>query len=127
MAYDEHLASRIRKALGKTPGVTEKKMFGGVCFLRHGLMFVGVSDAALMARVGKSLYDDSLAREHVRVMDFTGKPMPGYVFIDELGVAGDQALRFWLDRCLEFVATLPPKPKASTPAQPMAKRGRTHS
>lgn len=109
MAYDEHLASRIRKALGKTPGITEKEMFGGIAFLRHGLMFVGVSHASLMARVGKALYEESLAREHVRVMDFTGRPMAGYVFVDEPGCATDEALRFWLERCLDFVATLPPK------------------
>jgi hypothetical protein len=111
MAYDEHLASRIRKALGRAPGITERKMFGGIAFLRHGLMFVGVSDSTLMARVGKEHYEDSLAREHVRVMDFTGRPMAGYVFIDEPGIATDQALGFWLKRCLDFVATLPPKSK----------------
>ena len=109
MAYDEHLASRIRKALGATPGITEKRMFGGIAFLRHGLMFVGVIGHTLMARVGKALHDDSLAREHVRVMDFTGKPMAGYVFVDEPGATSDDALRFWLGRCLDFVATLPPK------------------
>jgi TfoX/Sxy family transcriptional regulator of competence genes len=111
MAYDEHLASRIRKALGREPGITEKKMFGGVAFLRHGHMFVGLSDTTLMARVGKSLYQDSMAMEYVRVMDFTGKPMAGYVFIDEPGTATDEALRFWITRCIDFVATLPPKPK----------------
>lgn len=111
MAYDEHLAGRIRTALGRAPGITEKKMFGGIAFLRHGLMFVGVSGNALMARVGKQQYEDSLAREHARVMDFTGKAMAGYVFVDEPGIATDQELRFWLDRCLAHVSTLPPKPK----------------
>ena len=111
MAYDQHLASRIRKSLGREPGITEKKMFGGVAFLRHGHMFVGVSDSTLMARVGKELYQDSLAREHVRVMDFTGRPMAGYVYIDEPGTATDEALRFWVKRCTEYVATLPPKAK----------------
>jgi hypothetical protein len=109
VAYDEHLAGRIRKALGPTPGITEKKMFGGVAFLRHGLMFVGISGSTMMARVGKELYEESLAREYVRVMDFTGRPMAGYVFVDEPGVATDRDLRFWLDRCVAFVATLPPK------------------
>lgn len=111
MAFDEHLASRIRKALGKEPGITEKKMFGGVAFLRHGHMFVGVSDNTLMARVGKSLYEDSLTREHARVMDFTGKPMAGYVFIDAPGTATDKAVRFWVKRCINFADTLPPKTK----------------
>ncbi len=111
MAYDEHVASRIRKLLGSSTGISEKKMFGGIRFLRHGLMFAGVTDSTLMARVGKANYEDSLAREHVRVMDFTGKPMAGYVFIDEPGIATDAALKFWLDRCLKFVATLPPKAK----------------
>ena len=111
MAYDEHLAGRVRKVLGRTPGITEKKMFGGIAFLRHGLMFVGVSGNTLMARVGKEHHEESLAREHVRVMDFTGKPMAGYVFIDEPGIATDRELRFWVDRCLAHVATLPPKPK----------------
>jgi TfoX/Sxy family transcriptional regulator of competence genes len=109
MAYDEHLASRIRKAVGRSPSISEKKMFGGVCFLRHGLMFAGVTGSALMARVGKDLFDDSLAHEHVRVMDFTGRPMAGYVFVDELGIAKEEQLRFWLKRCLDFVATLPPR------------------
>lgn len=109
MAYDEHLASRIRRALGREPGITEKKMFGGVAFLRHGHMFVGVAGNSLMARVGKELYQDSLDREDVRVMDFTGKPMAGYVFVDEPGLATDEALRFWINRCAGFAATLPPK------------------
>lgn len=109
MAYDEHLASPIRKALGREPGISEKKMFGGLAFLRYGHMFVGLSDSTLMARVGKDLYQESLAREYVRVMDFTGKPMAGYVFIDEPGTATEDALRFWVSRCLMFVSTLPPK------------------
>ena len=109
MAYDEFLAARIRGALPRGPAITEKRMFGGIAFLHHGLMFVGVADSSLMARVGKALYEDSLAREDVRVMDFTGKPMAGYVFVDEPGLATDEALRFWLRRCLDFVATLPPK------------------
>ena len=116
MAYDEHLASRIRKMLGRSTGITEKRMFGGVAFLRHGLMFVGVSDSALMVRVGKPMYEDSLSREHARVMDFTGKPMAGYIFVDEAGTATDESLGFWLGRSLDFVATLPPKARKAAKA-----------
>jgi TfoX N-terminal domain len=109
MAYDEHLAQRIRVALVGNQAITEKKMFGGIAFLRYGLMFVGVSDSALMARVGKANHADSLRRKHVRAMDFTGKPMQGYVFVDAQGIKTENQLRFWLDRCEQFVATLPPK------------------
>ena len=109
MAYDERLAQRIRDALAGNQAITEKKMFGGIAFLRHGLMFVGVSDSSLMARVGKANYADSLLRKHVREMDFAGKPMQGYVFVDSQGIKTETQLRFWLERCEQFVATLPSK------------------
>lgn len=110
MAYDERLAERIRTALKGHRFITEKKMFGGVAFLRKGLMFVGVSDTTLMVRVGKANHEDSLARAHVRPMDFTGRPMQGYVFVDAPGFRTAAQLRFWVERAETFVATLPPKP-----------------
>jgi len=109
MAYDEQLAQRIRSALQGDRSITEKKMFGGIAFLLRGLMFVGVSDSSLMARVGKERHADSLSRKHVREMDFTGKPMQGYVFVDAEGTRTDAQLRFWIERCERFVSTLPPK------------------
>lgn len=118
MAFDENLASRIRAVLSAQPGITEKRMFGGVAFLRNGLMFVGVSGSTLMARVGKANYEDSLARKHVRVMDFTGKPMAGYVFVDPEGTNTKDKLAFWVNRSASFVATLPPKDGKPTKASP---------
>jgi TfoX N-terminal domain len=109
VAYDEALAVRIRDALAGDTAVTEKRMFGGIAFLRRGLMFVGVSGSTLMARVGKPHYADSLARKHVREMDFTGRSMQGYVYVDPPGITTDEQLRFWLSRCRDFVASLPPK------------------
>ena len=106
MPYDRLLVQRIRRALGEDPAVTERKMFGGLAFLHRGLMFVGVLDATLMARVGKDNYADSLGRPHVREMDFTGRPMQGYVFVDSPGIETEQQLRFWLQRCRQFVGTL---------------------
>ncbi len=115
MAYDETLAIRVRRALGSDEALSEKKMFGGVAFLHRGLMFVGVSGNKLMARVGKENYLDSLGREHVREMDFTGKPMQGYVYVEASGIQGDEELDFWLRRCKQFVSTLPAKvPKSLT-------------
>jgi TfoX/Sxy family transcriptional regulator of competence genes len=109
MAYDEALAVRIRTALADDPALTEKRMFGGLAFLHRGLMFVGVSGNKLMARVGKDNYADSLAHKHVREMDFTGKPMQGYVYVEPAGLRSDEQLRFWLERCKAFVSSLPAK------------------
>lgn len=109
MAYDERLAQRIRKRLEADPAIEERKMFGGIAFLRNGLMFVGVSGETLMVRVGSDAHGDSLARPHVREMDFTGTPMRGYVFVDAEGIRTEAQLRFWVKRSLDFVATLPRK------------------
>ena len=109
MAYDEALANRIRNATAGNSAVSEKKMFGGVAFLHRGLMFVGVSGSKLMARVGKENYQDSLGQKHVREMDFTGKPMQGYVYVEPPGIKTDDQLNFWLQRSMQFVSTLPAK------------------
>ena len=109
MAYDEALAQRMRKALRGKPGISEKKMFGGVAFLLRGHMFAGISGNSLMARVGPKEYEQALGTKHVREMDFTGRPMRGYVFVDAKGVADEEALKSWLGRCAAFAKTLPPK------------------
>ena len=70
MAYDESLGQRIREALAGDPAINEKKMFGGIAFLHRGLMFVGISDAAVMAPVGKANQADSVCQKHVRELDF---------------------------------------------------------
>ena len=111
MAYSEALAERIRKSLTGTAGVAEKRMFGGIAFMLHGHMFVGVVDSTLMARVGPDEYEAALSRPHVRVMDFTGKPMPGYVFVDPAGLRTAKALQAWTQKCAKFVGTLPGKVK----------------
>lgn len=110
MAYDERLAERIRSILSGRGAITEKRMFGGIAFLCAGRMLAGVLGTSLVARVGKSHYDESLRRPHVRKMDFTGRPMQGYVYVDAEGIRTARQLRFWLDRCDAFVATLPEKP-----------------
>lgn len=108
MAFDETLAERVRHALSGT-SFTEKKMFGGLAFLSRGYMFIGVNAASLMARVGPGRYAAALRRAHVREMDFTGRPLTGYVFVDPPGYAGDADLRRWVRECLAFVDTLPDK------------------
>ena len=106
MAYDQGLAERLRELLQDHAGIAEKKMFGGLCFLSRGYMFVGIVGEALMARVGPDAYEKALCRPHVRVMDFTGKPMKGYVFVDPPGYEEDRDLKRWVEESLKFVGTL---------------------
>lgn len=109
MAYDEALAERIRDALAGEPGVTEKRMFGGLCFLDRGNMVCGVLKETLMARVGPEAHADALGQPHARPMDFTGRPSRGMVFVDPPGLEDDDGLRAWIRRCLAFSRTLPPR------------------
>jgi hypothetical protein len=109
MSYDEGLAERLREALASQQDVSEKKMFGGLAFMSRGYMFIGITGAILMARVGPEGYQQALSRRHVRVMDFTGKPMKGYVFVDPPGFESDQDLSEWVDRCHRFVQSIPSK------------------
>lgn len=110
MAYDEALARRVRESLRGKRGVTERSMFGGVAFMLKGHMFVGISESSLMARVGPDKYESALAMKGARVMDFTGKPMRGYVFVDANGVKAPADLRRWVKLCADFAATLPARP-----------------
>ena len=109
MAYDEGLAERLRDVLSEQIGVTEKKMFGGLAFLWHGHMFCGIAGEDLMVRVGAERYEQALSEPHTRVMDFTGRPMKGYVYVESEGFEADDQLKNWAHRGLEFVLSLPPK------------------
>ena len=106
MAYDERLADRVRRAVGPRGDVSEKKMFGGVAFLLDGKMFCGIASDDLMVRVGPERYEAALGRAHVRPMDFTGRPMNGYVFVGPGGTRTAKAIATWVDQSVAFVATV---------------------
>ncbi len=109
MAYDEGLAQRLREAYQDESSVVEKKMFGGIAFLIDGHMSCGVVKDSLMARVGPEGYADALREPHAREMNFTGKPLTGFVYVAPEGVESDDALKSWVSRSLRFVRSLPPK------------------
>jgi TfoX/Sxy family transcriptional regulator of competence genes len=122
MAFDEGLAERIRDALtanGRT--FREKKMFGGIAWLFDGAMGVGIAKNKLMVRVGPDAYEAALAEPHVEPMDFTGKPLRGYVYVADAGVATDAALARWTLRGADFARTVAAEALAPSKA-PRARR-----
>ncbi|SEC25380.1 TfoX N-terminal domain-containing protein [Streptomyces sp. 3213] len=109
MAYDEGLAERIRERFKADPGITEKRMFGGIAFLHRGNMAVGVTGDDLMVRVGPDATDAALARPGTRIFDMTGRPMRGWIVVTGEAVTEDQELDEWVDEGHAFAASLPPK------------------
>ncbi len=110
MAYDEHLAHRIREQLAQERGVTEKAMFGGLAFMLDGNMTVGISNGGeLMVRVGPDASERALARAHTRIFDMTGRPMKGWILVDAQGLATKRQLATWVGRGVAFAHTLPAK------------------
>lgn len=114
MAYDEGLAERVRRLLDVQTGVVsaglvEKKMFGGIAWLLYGNMACGVNGDHLMVRVGPEEYETALTQKHVREMDFTGRPMRGWVIVNAAGISEEADLQAWIRRGLEFAGSLPPK------------------
>lgn len=108
MAYNPELADRVRKALESRNGISEKKMFGGLCFLINGNMLCGVESDRLMLRVGKDQEAKALAKPGASVMDFTGRPMAGYVWVTAEACKG-RALAGWIAMAERFVGELPKK------------------
>ena len=109
MAYDEELAMRVQEILAEQGDLDERKMFGGIAFMVKGYMCCGVANDDLMLRVGSERAQELLEEAHVRPMDFTGRPMKGYVFVAPGGLRTESALRRRVRSALEFVDTLPPR------------------
>ena len=109
MAFDEVLADRIRAQLKRKKGIEEKKMFGGICFLIHGKMLVGVWKQFLVTRLGPEKSAEALLEPHVKAMSMGGKTMKGLVMIEPPGIEDEDSLKNWIRRAQEFVRTLPKK------------------
>src|SRR5258708_36268946 len=109
MAYDEKLAERIREILGKSKAVSEKKMFGGLCFLVNGKMACGVLKNDLIAKNGRGNHEKSAGQKHVRPFDFTGKPMMGIVYVAPAGVQTKKDLGKWGELGKGHAQTMPDK------------------
>jgi TfoX/Sxy family transcriptional regulator of competence genes len=109
MAFDEGLAERIRTVLAGRETVHEQRMFGGIAFMDRGNMVVGITRDELMARVGGDSVDQWLGEPGAHLMHMGDRVMSGMIGVSPEGVATDQQLRTWIDRCFAFTDTLPAK------------------
>ena len=110
MAYDEYLSERIRNAFHKK-GILfeEKKMMGGICYLVCDKMCAGIIQNRLMARIDPEIYEHALARKGCRKMDFTGRTMKGFIFVEPEGIDLESDLEYWIQLALDYN----PKAKSS--------------
>ncbi|XZF14492.1 TfoX/Sxy family protein [Chitinophagaceae bacterium MMS25-I14] len=107
--YNEQLTNRVREALMDAPGLEEKVMFSGICFMVDGKMCMGVSHDELMCRVGEERFEEALEKNGCREMRMKDRVMKGYVFVDPGSLRTKKELDYWVNLCLEFN----PKAKAS--------------
>lgn len=109
MAFDEALADRIRKGLGRKKGITERKMFGGIGFLLNGNLLVGVWKNSLCVRLNPDETEEALTEPFVKRFDITGRPMKGWVLVESGGIEENEQLKDWIGRAVKFVGKLPKK------------------
>jgi len=102
MSYNTRLADRIREALVDTRRVKEKEMMGGLTFMVNDKMCVGIIKDEMMCRIDPEIQETALERPGCRIMDFTGRPMKGYVMVDNSGMKTSREFTYWIQLCLEF-------------------------
>jgi TfoX/Sxy family transcriptional regulator of competence genes len=117
MAYNEQLAYRIREIIAITHDqVEEKRMFGGLCFMVNGKMCLGVESERLMVRLNPAIYEDALKKDGCSLMDFNGRPMKGYVFVEIDALSTAKKLNYWVQLALDYnqIAKASPKKAKSS-------------
>jgi TfoX/Sxy family transcriptional regulator of competence genes len=102
MPYDKTLADRIRERLAELPHIEEKEMMGGLTFMYNDKMCVGVIGDEMMCRIDHDLQDEVLEKPGTRIMDFTNRPMKGYVLVDDRGMRNQKDFEYYIGLCLEF-------------------------
>jgi TfoX/Sxy family transcriptional regulator of competence genes len=110
LSYDPEAAGRVRQLLAGRDDVVEKRMVGGLSFLVNGNMCCGITDMALMVRVGAEGREQALREPHARPLQLAGRDLSGFIRVEPAGFAADDALARWVQRGLDFVSGLPVKP-----------------
>lgn len=103
MAYDELLEDRIERVMNdRRISFQKKKMMGGLTFMVEDKMCVGIVRDTLMARIDPEIYETALKKKGCRQMDFTGRPMKGFVFVEPIGIDLDEDLEYWIQLALDY-------------------------
>lgn len=102
MPYSEKLANRIRERLAALPNIEEKEMMGGLTFMYNDKMCVGIIKDELMCRIDPELHETAISKTGCRTMDFTNRPMKGYVMVDEAGLKSKKDFEYWINLALDF-------------------------
>jgi TfoX/Sxy family transcriptional regulator of competence genes len=102
MAYDEMLANRIRERLANLPIIEEKEMMGGLTFMVNDKMCIGIIKDEMMCRIDPEFHETAIEMTGCRTMDFTKRPMKGWVMIDSTGMRTAKELEYWINLALEF-------------------------
>ena len=103
MAYNEFLADRMRQILAeKSVFYLEKKMMGGLTFMVDDKMCVGIIKDNLMVRIDPDFYEEALKKKGCREMNFTGRPMKGFVLVEPEGIDLDEDLATWIQYALDY-------------------------
>ena len=102
MAYDEKLAKRLRERFAELEHVEEKEMMGGLTFMYNDKMCVGIINDELMCRIDPALHEAAIEKPGCRTMDFTKRPMKGYVMVNESGMKSKKDFEYWIGLALDF-------------------------
>lgn len=102
MAYDENLANRVRERLVDLQNIEEKEMMGGLVFMYNEKMCVGIIKDELMCRINPELHETAVEKLGCRTMDFTKRPMKGYILIEDVGMRSQKDLDYWIGLALDF-------------------------
>jgi TfoX/Sxy family transcriptional regulator of competence genes len=113
---NEELVNLVRQTIGPRQDIAEKRMFGGVAFLLEGKMTCGVVGNDLMLRISHEDFDAALSEDHIRPMDFTGRPMRGFLYLSREGWENQKIRKRWVDGGIAYAASLPAKkPRKARP------------
>jgi TfoX/Sxy family transcriptional regulator of competence genes len=108
--YDDILAERVREMVGAEPGMTDKRMFGGLGFLLYGNLAVSASSqGGLLVRIDPNEAESLTSNPHVRRFEMRGREMTGWLHVEAEALASDDELRRWVDKGITYAQSLPAK------------------